>query len=239
MSSMPLFSFRHLNTPQSMLAKELWGWISKNPGKKLKVLDCGSGSGSMWTTGKLGEFVETNSRFVSVSLLDAASHKTELDPKTFTQLVGILPKALTVIPDDAFDVVLAFDVIEHLDKSGGYLLLYEMDRIGRDCQIIFTPTGFLWQPPSRNNPHNAHISGWRPKELKSLGWKNQTGLMGFKYLMAPYGAQKFSSTSKIATALIGNGMKLSQVLARPFPSLAHSFFATKEIKNPRVLDQEL
>jgi hypothetical protein len=239
MGSKKIFGWRYLNTPQSMLADELWRWTRKHPGQHLRILDCGSGSGNMWSNGELGNFVEANSNYVSISLLDAVTPDSKLQPEIFTQIVGVLPQAMSSIPDNAFDVVTAFDVIEHLDRSNGYLLLYEMDRVGRDFQAIYTPTGFLWQPPSRNNPHNAHVSGWHPKELKFLGWKSQTGLMGFKWLMAPYGAQKFSGTSKIATALIGNGMKLSQVLARPFPSLAHSFFATKYIKNPRVLDQEL
>ena len=239
MNSLPEFSFRHLNTPQSMLAQELWSWVEKNPGEHLRILDCGSGSGNMWTVGRLGEFVKANSQRLSVSLLDAASPEAKLDPAIFVNVVGNLPQALSSIPDDSFDVVLAFDVIEHLEKSNGYLLLYEMDRVGRDCQIIFTPTGFLWQPPSRNNPHNAHISGWFPRELRLLGWKRQTGLMGFKWLMAPYGAQRFSSRSKIASVLLDLGMRLSQVFARPFPSLAHSFFAVKKSKNPRLLNQEL
>ncbi len=235
-----LFGWRFLNTPQSMLADELRRWTMKNPGRQLRVLDCGSGSGKMWTTGKLGEFIKENSRFVSVSLLDAVpSVARELDPAIFTSVIGVLPQALSAIQDNSFDVVLAFDVLEHLEKSQGYLLLYEMDRVGRDSQIVFTPTGMLWQPPSRNNPHNAHISGWYPKELRSLGWRHQTGLMGFKWLMAPYGAQKFTSSSKIGTLLLEIVMKLSQVLARPLPVCAHSFFATKYDKASRVLNQKL
>lgn len=222
-----------------MLARELWSWIDKNPGKNLKILDCGSGNGNMWTVGKLKEFVEANAHLVSISLLDAASPETKLGPEIFRHVVGILPQALSAIPDDTFDVVLAFDVIEHLEKHNGYLLLYEMDRVGRDSQIIFTPTGFLWQPPSRNNAHNAHISGWNPKELRSLGWRDHTGLMGFKWLMAPYGATKFSSSSKIASVVIQQVMKVSQVSARLLPSLAHSFFAVKRTKNARILDQDL
>ena len=234
-----IFRWRYLNTPQSMLADELWRWAKKHPGQHLRILDCGSGSGNMWTHGELKEFVEASSPYVAISLLDAAIPDSKLQTEVFTQIVGVLPQAMFSIPNNAFDVVIAFDVIEHLEKSNGYLLLYEMDRVGSDFQVVFTPTGFLWQPPSRNNPHNAHISGWHPKELKILGWKTQTGLMGFKWLMGPYGAQRFSSSSRIGTAFLSIVMKLSQIFARPLPRLAHSFFAVKYKKGARVLHQRL
>jgi hypothetical protein len=233
-------SWRFLNTPQSMLAKELLDWVEAYPGRTLQVLDCGAGGGGMWLTGNLGKFIQENKDRVSVTLLDAVAPEPKgLSEDVFIQKVGLLPQALQQFPENAFDLAFAFDVIEHLAKSDGYLLLYELDRVAKDKQIIYTPTGFLWQPPSKNNPYNAHVSGWTPRELRSLGWTNQTGLMGFKWLMAPYGAQRFEPTSKVLSFMLRWVMKLSQGLARPFPSWAHSFFAVKGRKNPRVLEQVL
>lgn len=81
--------------------------------------------------------------------------------------------------DNSFDVVMALDLIEHLEKDGGYELLSEMERVAKKMVIIFTPNGFVLQKPYENNPWQEHLSGWSFEEMKSLGFEI-TGIAGYK-----------------------------------------------------------
>ena len=203
-------------TPQRMLAASLAG-IQPRP----SVLDIGSSTGQMWTSHPLQNLD------LEVTLMDPAIAKGDV-AEDFRVIAASAPGGLADIISDSFDVVVAFDLIEHLSKEDGYLLLYEMERISRKLVVVYTPTGFLWQPPSPNNPFNAHISGWRPRDLKHFGFKSFTGLMGFGILLGPYAKPRFAFLEG-STSLI---LKASQFFARPFPLLAHSFYAEKE---PRLV----
>jgi len=44
---------------------------------------------------------------------------------------------------DSFDVVLVFDLIEHITKENGEKLIRQLENIARDKVIIFTPNGFM------------------------------------------------------------------------------------------------
>jgi hypothetical protein len=78
--------------------------------------------------------------------------------------------------DNSFDVILALDIIEHLDFDRGELLLKELKRITRRSIILLTP---LWwtdnheniidpQSPYYQNPYNTHKSLWVIEDLE--GW---------------------------------------------------------------------
>jgi hypothetical protein len=116
--------------------------------------------------------------------------------------LGIVPADLNIIPTDSFDFVLAIDLIEHLTKDQGYLLLYEIDRISKGSSGLLTPNGFAWQPPSENNSYNAHISGWSHKEFNQLGWKINRGQIGFRKLYGPYAIQKYKGKSHLILEII-------------------------------------
>jgi hypothetical protein len=60
-------------------------------------------------------------------------------------------------------------MIEHLPKSDGSLLLYEMNRIARKAFAISCPNGSRWQPPSSTHKLQAHISGRSYREFRSMG----------------------------------------------------------------------
>jgi hypothetical protein len=74
----------------------------------------------------------------------------------------------------------AFDLIEHLSREDGYKLLYEVDRISAFASLIFTPNGFVWQPPTEKNSFDAHLSGWTPSEFRRMGWSKLKGHGGSK-----------------------------------------------------------
>jgi hypothetical protein len=64
------------------------------------------------------------------------------------------------------DTVLAFDLIEHLNKNKGKSLIKSLETIACRQVIILTPVGFLSQWCSESNPYQAHRSGWSPRDFK-------------------------------------------------------------------------
>lgn len=61
--------------------------------------------------------------------------------------------------EGAVDAVAALDVIEHLDKEDGLLLLRRMEAMARKRVVILTPNGFVPQAADAN-PWQEHKSGW-------------------------------------------------------------------------------
>jgi hypothetical protein len=209
--------------------------LQKNLHRPIKILDLGAGPGRYWKSEKLSEFlISTKSE---LTLFDAT---TEFDGEKFpdgalvNRKKGILPEDLKLISDNYYDFVLAIDLIEHLPKYQGYKLLYEIDRISAGSSGLVTPNGFVWQPPSRNNEYNAHVSGWTFNEFKSLGWNEVRGQIGLRYLYGPYSLQKYKGKSNLKLEMIA----LAKILSFYFPRLSFSMYAQKKKKNPRILDHE-
>ena len=72
------------------------------------------------------------------------------------------------------DSVFLIDVVEHLEKNEGKVLLKEVDRVARKQIVIFTPLGFMPQhieldKRDRWGLHGGdfqeHKSGWLPNEF--------------------------------------------------------------------------
>jgi hypothetical protein len=205
----------------------------ENQSGQLSVLDLGAGSASYWNA-VLSEFPNI---VFKLDLMDAVSIKstgTSLKNVHLSRIQGEIPIDLASIPDNTYNLVVAFDLIEHLPKDKGFILLYEVDRISAQTSVIFTPNGFVWQPPSVNNPFNAHISGWTPRELKKLGWKRIRGHTGFRGFQGPYGLSKNWVKGGILLEL----SSLLKILTWKFSVFAFAFTATKRSKNARVLEQE-
>lgn len=141
---------------------------------------------------------------------------------------GVAPADLNMFKADEFDLVICKHVIEHLDKSSGYLLLYEIDRIAKYSSMVTTPMGFVWQVPGNDNPYNAHLSGWTPSELKRLNWNSIYGQTGPKYFFGP-GAEPIVMNRGLLRIL---GF-LYPVFQR-FPNMCFAFTAIKREKNYRT-----
>lgn len=78
---------------------------------------------------------------------------------------------------DPVDTVTAFDVIEHLTREDGLLLIAEMTLLARQQVVIFTPLGFMPQDGGveadawgyQGQHWQAHRSGWTPEDFP--GWR--------------------------------------------------------------------
>jgi hypothetical protein len=153
----PRVLFRKLSTSLPISLSDLLRQQIKYLGKKstrLTILDLGAGSAHYWTD-VLEEY--PNIQF-KLDLMDAAvieSSTCSLPNVHLSRIQGMIPTDLAAISDNSYDLVVAFDSIEHLPKNTGYFLLYEVDRIASSTSVIFTPNGFVWQPPSVNNSFNA------------------------------------------------------------------------------------
>jgi hypothetical protein len=89
-------------------------------------------------------------------------------------LKGLALDVLKLLPDNSVDSVFLIDVIEHLEKNEGKVLLKEVDRVARKQIVIFTPLGFMPQhieldKRDRWGLHGGdfqeHKSGWLPNEF--------------------------------------------------------------------------
>lgn len=95
-------------------------------------------------------------------------------------------KMLDFFGEKSFDVVQACDFIEHLAKEDGYKWLEDAEKVARKYVLIFTPKGFVPNPPGEklypDNPYQKHLSGWTPEEFEAVDFK--TTMWGDKYIIA-------------------------------------------------------
>jgi hypothetical protein len=69
------------------------------------------------------------------------------------------------------DIVMASEVLEHLTKNDGLMLIKDLDRISKAIVAITTPVGYNSKAHLEDdNPWQVHKSGWIPVELSVLGF---------------------------------------------------------------------
>ncbi len=83
---------------------------------------------------------------------------------------------LPTVPSKSINSVFLLDVIEHMDKEKGKLVLKEMERIAKDQVVIFTPLGFEEQDCEseevdgwglKGTKFQQHRSGWYPEDFEN------------------------------------------------------------------------
>lgn len=204
---------------------------NETPVRLLRILDIGAGNANYWKSKEFSNFPLP----IEVTCLDPSPRDVAFDNAntqvTFRQINAPAPEGLREIPDQAFDLVTAFDVIEHLSKPDGYWLLYEMDRIQKTASLIYTPSKFLWQPPSVDNPFNAHISFWGQKEVKSLGWYDIQPHIGLWKLYGPYAKRRKALNGSRLGQL---GLTLEAIFLEVAPKFSFSYSAIKWKKGERI-----
>jgi hypothetical protein len=148
------------------------------------LLDLGGGSGAAW-----GIHVPLNLKNRTVVDLYQPGLDKALESGNYTHAVySDILAYLKAQESESFDVVLATSVIEHLSTEAGVELASEMKRVSKKLAIIFTPNGFVPQPPDADNKYQEHISGWSSDQLELLGYEFDRGFNGLKYLRTTYGA---------------------------------------------------
>ncbi len=129
-----------------------------------------------------------------------------------------------VFQEKSFDIVVALDLIEHLEKSDGLKLLDLMEKIAAKKVIIYTPNGFLPQGDRENNPWQVHLSGWEAKEFEARGYK-VIGVNGRKSLRGAFAKVKYKP------AILWNFISdISELYVKNKPEKAFQLLAIKTIK---------
>jgi len=128
----------------------------------------------------------------------------------------------------SFDAVVAIEVLEHLTKEEGTALLRRMEQWAKKKIMISTPNGFIWQDPYDDNPSQEHQTGWKPRELRELGFKVR-GLGGWKQLKGYRGRFKYQPAFLWARV-----SDLTQPLAYHFPEIAFQLIATKRLDKSQI-----
>lgn len=132
-----------------------------------------------------------------------------------------------IIRPKSFDVVIALDVIEHLDKKLGFYVIEAMERIARHRVILLVPNGYLPQSSKkvRLNPYMEHCSTWSVKDFLNLGY-NIKGWSGLKCLAGPHG-WLFHNLESLFYIL----MTVSQPFVEKNPQYAFHLFCWKDVKS--------
>lgn len=123
-----------------------------------RILDVGCGT---------GEMVDMLRAFGSVTALDAAPEAVAYCRRRFGDDVDVRLGAIPDgVPDGPFDLVSAFDVIEHLDDDRGAVERFRAALApGATLAVTVPAFGFLWGP---HDVLAGHRRRYRPAELSSL-----------------------------------------------------------------------
>lgn len=124
---------------------------------------------------------------------------------------------------DAFDAVVALDLIEHLKKEDGQELMRQMEAVAAKAVIIFTPNGFVPQH-CEDNPWQEHLSGWTTAEFRQRGYQ-VSGINGWKALRGEFARVKYPP--RLLWAAVS---EVTQILwTGTHPESAFSLFAHRRL----------
>jgi len=123
----------------------------------------------------------------------------------------------------SFDVVLMSEVLEHLDKGHGLVLLAMAEEWARRKVVVKVPNGYVPQPAFDGNPYQEHRSAWTLDDLQSLGY-TVSGASGWKPLRGSEGKVK------LWPYFFGDRISdVTQLAVRHRPRLAFQLFAVKSL----------
>ncbi len=130
------------------------------------ILDLGCGKG-------INGFLIRLSRYLqNVKLIGLEINNDYINfCKKFNIYDQIIKQALPKLPfkDKSANLVLCTEVIEHLTRKDGLILLSEIDRVCHGRAIITTPNIFFKTMPG--DPEDKHSSLWTVNDFKSHGYK--------------------------------------------------------------------
>jgi len=125
------------------------------------------------------------------------------------------------------DGVLLLQVLEHLEKRKGQMVLEALDLIARKIVVISTPNGFVRQGDILGNPFQRHVSGWTAEELEGAGY-TVMGCEGLKcFRKRETGEYRWPK----CFFLLGVRIGLMEGLAVSHPKRAFQLLAYKKVGN--------
>lgn len=93
----------------------------------------------------------------------------------FVVVKGDVTKLEEMFLPKSFDIVIALDIVEHLEKEESLKLIKACERIARYAVIIETPKGFIPQNIDilghGGHEFQTHRCGWEPEEFEAMGYQ--------------------------------------------------------------------
>ncbi len=182
------------------------------------VLDVGCGNGS-----PLVRLRERLSRLGGIDAYPEALAAARSSGAYDVLVEGAVQELDRFFDPDAYDVVAAVDLLEHLDHADGEHLLAAMERVARRRVVVLTPNGFVPQDAVHGNPWQVHRSGWSPRQFRERGYAVH-GVHGLRVLRAEEAQIRFRPAR--AWSVVSD---LTAPLARAVPSLAYHVLAVKDV----------
>lgn len=121
------------------------------------------------------------------------------------------------------DAVVALDVIEHLARAEALVLLDALEQAARRRVVVFTPNGFVPQPPTPDNPHQEHRSGFDVATLRARGFRVR-GMLGLRGALGP-----FAEPRRRPAVVWRRVADATAPLVHFAPRLAFALFAVKDV----------
>jgi len=156
------------NTPKKIFENAgLWPW---KEGEIISVLDvaCGLSLKSKYIPAQIRVGVDIFEKYFEHIETDVPYVVIKHDVRALDEI--FLPKS--------FDIVIAFDIVEHLEKEESLAMMKQMEIIARKAVLIETPKGYIPQDLDITG-HDAHEfqthrCGWEIDEFHKLGYKTIT-----------------------------------------------------------------
>lgn len=141
----------------------LWNW---NKGDIISVLDVGCGLSLR------GQYIDPS--FVMGVDIFEPYLKAIQSKVPYSVIKMDVRKIGKVFIDNSFDIVCAFDIIEHLKKRDSEILIENCIKIAKKAVLIETPKGYIPQNIDIQNfgghKYQTHRSGWSVEELEKIGF---------------------------------------------------------------------
>ena len=190
--------------------------LEQAAGPALSILDVGCGDDS-----PLKLFRRTGRRVGVDAYEPAINRSREAGIHDEYRLSDVL-RIGELFPRGSFEVVVAFDVLEHLERQDGLRLLAAMEQIAARRVVVFTPNGFVSQGERGGNPWQVHRSGWTPGALRQLGYQ-VSGVHGLRMLRGEEAQVRWQPHR--FWHLVSD---LSEPVVARFPALAYQVIAAKD-----------
>jgi predicted SAM-dependent methyltransferase len=151
------------------------------------VLDIGAGIAPMrFFTPKLYHIIlEPFIEYVQI-----LRYKYQHNNKYLVIHIGNTIEYLKCFGDRSIDSIFMLDVIEHMSKEDGLLVIKECERIAKNQVVIFTPLGFAKQDCENDDRDPWGLSGVKVQQHRS-GWTLQDFDKSYDFFIA----EKYHSTN--------------------------------------------
>lgn len=153
------------NTVKKIFEREgLWPWKDE---EIVSVLDvaCGLSFKSKFIPAQIRVGVDIHEEYFKHIEIDVPYAVVKYDVRKLDEI--FIPKS--------FDIVIALDIVEHLEKEESLKMMAYCEQIARKAVIIETPEGYVPQNMDIQG-HGAdewqtHRCGWEVEEFENMGYK--------------------------------------------------------------------